>query len=107
MATPAHNVAPPPIDKILPPPREFGKDGGKFYRCYDNMAEEVDEDLTKGLKEQLDGLLTFVSPIGFVNHAEDSETASRPVSSRALILLSFPSHFPYSRPIPLMTLMRY
>ncbi|KAG8960690.1 hypothetical protein FRC00_014421 [Tulasnella sp. 408] len=63
MATPAHNVSPPTIDKIPPPPREFGKDGGKFYRYYDNMAEEVDEDLTKGLKEQLDGLLIFTNAI--------------------------------------------
>lgn len=73
MTTPAHNVSPPTIDKIPLPPREFGKDGGKFYRYYDNMAEEVDEDLTKALKEQLDGLLIFVSPLTFFNLEKDAE----------------------------------
>ncbi|KAG8960912.1 hypothetical protein FRC05_006523, partial [Tulasnella sp. 425] len=41
------------------PPREFGQDGGRFYRLYDNLAEEIDEDMAKELKEKLDGLLTF------------------------------------------------
>ncbi|KIO27653.1 hypothetical protein M407DRAFT_23084 [Tulasnella calospora MUT 4182] len=51
------------------PPREFGQDGGKFYRLYDNLAEEIDEDTTKGLKEQLDGLLIFAGLFAGVNSA--------------------------------------
>ncbi|KAG8893703.1 hypothetical protein FRC00_010133, partial [Tulasnella sp. 408] len=43
------------------PPKEFGQDGGKFYRCYDALAEEIDEDMVRGLKEQLDGLLIFAT----------------------------------------------
>ncbi|KAG8972505.1 hypothetical protein FRC05_009858 [Tulasnella sp. 425] len=51
------------------PPREFGQDGGRFYRLYDNLAEEIDDDLTKGLKEQLDGLLIFAGLFAGVNSA--------------------------------------
>lgn len=50
-----------PIFEIPDPPEEFGKDGGKFYRAYDALAEEIDDDMTKRLKEQLDGMLIFVS----------------------------------------------
>lgn len=50
-----------PILEIPEPPAQFGQDGGKFYRCYDTLAGEIDEDMTKGLKEHLDGLLIFVS----------------------------------------------
>ncbi|KAG8909639.1 hypothetical protein FRC01_006822, partial [Tulasnella sp. 417] len=46
--------------EIPDPPDAFGQDGGKFYRCYDAFANEIDEDKVKGLKEQLDGLLIFV-----------------------------------------------
>lgn len=62
MAAPAHNLVHPALFETPEPPAEFGQDGGKFYRCYDALAEEIDEDMTKGLKEQLDGLLIFVSP---------------------------------------------
>ncbi|KAG9040384.1 hypothetical protein FS837_000722, partial [Tulasnella sp. UAMH 9824] len=41
-------------------PKEFGDDGGHFYRYYDELAEEIDEDLVKSLKAQLDGILIFV-----------------------------------------------
>ncbi|KAG8940550.1 hypothetical protein FRC04_005188 [Tulasnella sp. 424] len=51
------------------PPREFGQDGGRFYRLYDNLAEEIDDDMTKGLKEQLDGLLIFAGLFAGVNSA--------------------------------------
>ncbi|KAG8911039.1 hypothetical protein FRC01_005967, partial [Tulasnella sp. 417] len=40
-------------------PKEFGQDGGKFYRCYDALADELDEEMVGGLKEQLDGILIF------------------------------------------------
>lgn len=43
------------------PPEKFGEDGGKFYHCYDEFAKEIDDDMTQGLKEQLDGMLIFVS----------------------------------------------
>ena len=48
----------PPLE-IPDPPHGFGEDGGKFYRCYDALADEIDDDMTKGLKEQLDGMLIF------------------------------------------------
>lgn len=41
-------------------PKEFGDDGGYFYKYYDELAEESDEDLVKSLKVQLDGILVFV-----------------------------------------------
>lgn len=61
MAAIAPNVLNPVVFEIPEPPEEFGQDGGKFYRSYDSFAEEIDEDLVSGLKEQLDGLLVFVS----------------------------------------------
>lgn len=46
--------------EVPEPPEEFGQDGGKFYRAYDALAEEVDDDMAASLKEQLDGMLVFV-----------------------------------------------
>lgn len=47
--------------KILPKiPRAFGEDGGKFYKHYDDLAEEIDQDMVHSLKAQLDGILIFV-----------------------------------------------
>ncbi|KAG8897718.1 hypothetical protein FRC01_011197, partial [Tulasnella sp. 417] len=40
-------------------PSKFGEDGGKFHQYYDHLAEELDEDLVKSLKAQLDGILIF------------------------------------------------
>lgn len=51
----------PTAFEIPDPPEEFGQDGGKFYRAYDAFAGEIDEDMTASLKEQLDGMLIFVS----------------------------------------------
>lgn len=42
------------------PEAEAGLDSGRFYQRYDALAEEIDEDMAKGLKEHLDGLLIFV-----------------------------------------------
>ncbi|KAG8902832.1 hypothetical protein FRC01_009459 [Tulasnella sp. 417] len=42
-------------------PKEFGEDGGHFYKYYDELAEELDEDLVASLKSQLDGILIFMS----------------------------------------------
>ncbi|KAG8933522.1 hypothetical protein FRC00_013115 [Tulasnella sp. 408] len=48
-------------------PREFGDDGGHFYRYYDELAEEYDENLVKNLKAQLDGILIFAGLFAGVN----------------------------------------
>ncbi|KAG8962896.1 hypothetical protein FRC05_005066 [Tulasnella sp. 425] len=58
-----------PVIEIPNPPDEFGQDGGKFYRCYDALAEEIDDDMTNGLKEQLDGMLIFAGLFAGVNTA--------------------------------------
>lgn len=60
---PSPNATPynAPILNVPEPPEDVCQDGGKFYKAYDLIAEEVDEDLTKSLKEQLDGMLVFVS----------------------------------------------
>lgn len=49
-----------PMAELPEIPAQFGQDGGKFYHYYDQLAEELDEDLTKRLKSQLDSLLIFV-----------------------------------------------
>ena len=47
--------------KVIPEiPKQFGEDGGHFYRYYDTLADEIDEDMVKSLKAQLDGILIFV-----------------------------------------------
>ncbi|KAG8924324.1 hypothetical protein FRC00_005239 [Tulasnella sp. 408] len=59
----------PPRFEVPVPPQEFGQDGGKFYHYYDNLAEEIDNDMVAGLKEQLDGLLIFAGLFAGVNTA--------------------------------------
>lgn len=49
-----------PKFKFPNPPDKFGQDGN-FYRCYDALAQEIDDDMTNRLKEQLDTMLVFVS----------------------------------------------
>ncbi|KAG8901800.1 hypothetical protein FRC00_004397 [Tulasnella sp. 408] len=51
------------------PPQEFGQDGGKFYHYYDTLADEIDDNMVAGLKEQLDGLLIFAGLFAGVNSA--------------------------------------
>ncbi|KAG8957152.1 hypothetical protein FRC00_004409 [Tulasnella sp. 408] len=58
-----------PLFEIPDPPEEFGQDGGKFYRCYDALANELDDDMVTGLKEQLDGMLIFAGLFAGVNTA--------------------------------------
>ncbi|KAG8961079.1 hypothetical protein FRC05_006385, partial [Tulasnella sp. 425] len=48
-------------------PKEFGQDNGEFYRHYDALAEELDENMVKSQKEQLDGLLLFAGLFAGVN----------------------------------------
>ncbi|KAG8911187.1 hypothetical protein FRC01_005866 [Tulasnella sp. 417] len=60
---------PPFIFEVPEPPEGFGQDGGKFYKAYDAIAEEIDDDMTKSLKEQLDGMLIFAGLFAGVNSA--------------------------------------
>ncbi|KAG8963715.1 hypothetical protein FRC05_004549 [Tulasnella sp. 425] len=50
-------------------PKQFGEDGGHFYRYYDALADEIDEDMVKSLKAQLDGILIFAGLFAGVNSA--------------------------------------
>ncbi|KAG8910490.1 hypothetical protein FRC01_006304 [Tulasnella sp. 417] len=63
------NALNPALFEIPNPLKNFGQDGGRFYRCYDAIAEDLDEDMVKGLKEQLDGLLIFAGLFAGVNSA--------------------------------------
>ncbi|KAG8915729.1 hypothetical protein FRC00_000825 [Tulasnella sp. 408] len=65
----AQNLPNAPVFEVPDPVDEFGQDGGKFYRCYDALADEIDEDMVKGLKEQLDGMLIFAGLFAGVNSA--------------------------------------
>lgn len=68
MATATHPAAKPSphVLEVPDPVKKFGQDDGRFYHCYDTLADEIDEDMTSALKEQLDGLLVFVSkPTGY------------------------------------------
>ncbi|KAG8936322.1 hypothetical protein FRC00_009065 [Tulasnella sp. 408] len=58
-----------PAFEVPHPVNELGRDGDKFYRCYDALADELDEDMVKGLKEQLDGMLIFAGLFAGVNSA--------------------------------------
>lgn len=51
----------PKLKSIPEIPLKFGEDGGHFYKYYDSLADELDEDMVKSLKAQLDGILIFVS----------------------------------------------
>ncbi|KIO17588.1 hypothetical protein M407DRAFT_84839, partial [Tulasnella calospora MUT 4182] len=65
----SQNLPNPPVFEVPDPVDEFGQDGGKFYRCYDTLADEIDDDMVKGLKEQLDGMLIFAGLFAGVNSA--------------------------------------
>ncbi|KAG8916446.1 hypothetical protein FRC01_003150, partial [Tulasnella sp. 417] len=55
--------------KLPAVPKKFGDDGGKFYRYYDELADELDEDMVTSLKSQLDGILIFAGLFAGVNSA--------------------------------------
>ncbi|KAG8983198.1 hypothetical protein FRB90_006231, partial [Tulasnella sp. 427] len=57
-------VAPYPV-----PPPAFGKDGGDFFYHYDKLRDDMDDDMVKSLKDNLDGLLTFTGLFAGVNTA--------------------------------------
>ena len=78
-------------------PKEFGEDGGHFYRYYDALADEIDEDMVKSLKAQLDGILIYVRtthPIRSQRSVDDSFTMTRLVSLLASTLHFWRSLFP-------------
>ncbi|KAG9035461.1 hypothetical protein FS837_001920 [Tulasnella sp. UAMH 9824] len=50
-------------------PKAFGEDGGHFYRYYDALADEIDDDMVKSLKAQLDGILIYAGLFAGVNSA--------------------------------------
>ncbi|KAG8947797.1 Phospholipase D1 [Tulasnella sp. 424] len=58
-----------PLTELPDIPLQFGQDGGKLYHYYDQLADELDEDLTKRLKSQLDTLLIFAGLFAGVNSA--------------------------------------
>lgn len=57
----SHPQVEPKLTTVPQVPEEFGEDGGHFYKYYDALAEELDEDMVKRLKSQLDSTLIFVS----------------------------------------------
>ncbi|KAG8983755.1 hypothetical protein FRB90_005784, partial [Tulasnella sp. 427] len=59
----------PKLTKIPPIPPKFGDDGGHFYRYYDALADDLDKDMVKSLKSQLDGILIFAGLFAGVNSA--------------------------------------
>ncbi|KIO21806.1 hypothetical protein M407DRAFT_79942, partial [Tulasnella calospora MUT 4182] len=59
----------PKLTSIPEIPKAFGEDGGHFYRYYDALADELDEDMVKSLKSQLDGILIFAGLFAGVNSA--------------------------------------
>ncbi|KAG9018154.1 hypothetical protein FRB90_012062 [Tulasnella sp. 427] len=58
-----------PLTEFPDIPPEFGQDGGKFNYFYDQVADELDDDLVKRLKAQLDSLLIFAGLFAGVNSA--------------------------------------
>ncbi|KAG8965453.1 hypothetical protein FRC00_002700 [Tulasnella sp. 408] len=61
MTTPGFDPYNPARFQAPTPPQEFGQDGGHFYRHYDALAEEIDDNYVNELKEQLEGLLIFAT----------------------------------------------
>ncbi|KAG9031734.1 hypothetical protein FS837_002908, partial [Tulasnella sp. UAMH 9824] len=57
------------LTKLPAVPKRFGDDGGKFYGYYDQLADELDEDMVTSLKSQLDGILIFAGLFAGVNSA--------------------------------------
>ncbi|KAG8924520.1 hypothetical protein FRC00_005040, partial [Tulasnella sp. 408] len=57
----------PRLTAIPDVPKEFGEDGGQFYRYYDALADELDEDMVKTIKSQLDSILIFAGLFAGVN----------------------------------------
>ncbi|KAG9046125.1 hypothetical protein FS837_005052 [Tulasnella sp. UAMH 9824] len=69
MSAQAQNPVAAPVFDIPHPVKKFGDDGGKFYGCYDALAEEIDEDIVRGLNEQYDAMMLFAGLFATVNSA--------------------------------------
>ncbi|KAG8911902.1 hypothetical protein FRC00_005623 [Tulasnella sp. 408] len=65
----AEKLLEPKLKDIPKVPDEFGEDGGHFYRYYDDIADELDEDMVSSLKAQLDGILIFTGLFAGINTA--------------------------------------
>ncbi|KAG8937982.1 hypothetical protein FRC00_006315 [Tulasnella sp. 408] len=59
----------PKLKSIPDIPLKFGEDGGHFYKYYDSLTDELDEDMVKSLKAQLDSILIFAGLFAGVNTA--------------------------------------
>ncbi|KAG8922817.1 hypothetical protein FRC00_006987, partial [Tulasnella sp. 408] len=57
------------LTRLPPIPKQFGQDGGFFFQYYDELADELDEDMVTSLKAQLDGILIFAGLFAGVNSA--------------------------------------
>ncbi|KAG8899697.1 hypothetical protein FRC00_001091 [Tulasnella sp. 408] len=57
------------LTKLPAVPKQFGQDGGFFFKYYDELADELDEDMVTSLKAQLDGILIFAGLFAGVNSA--------------------------------------
>ncbi|KAG8922956.1 hypothetical protein FRC00_006813, partial [Tulasnella sp. 408] len=68
MSPATQNIPYTPEFKFPNPPDKFGQDG-HFYRSYDALAQGIDDDMIKGLKEQLDTTLVFAGLFAAVNTA--------------------------------------
>ncbi|KAG8947968.1 hypothetical protein FRC04_010165 [Tulasnella sp. 424] len=64
---PTNSAAVPGVSQGIPP--AFGLDGGHFYKHYDRLAKNLDEDLVESIRETLDGLLVFSGLFAGVNSA--------------------------------------
>ncbi|KAG8950532.1 hypothetical protein FRC04_007351 [Tulasnella sp. 424] len=50
-------------------PPKFGEDKGEFFEHYDKIQDELDDEMVKRMKENLDGILTFAGLFAGVNSA--------------------------------------
>lgn len=75
---------------VFPP--AFGQDGGKFLKHYDQLADELDEDMTKPIKENLDGMLIFVRRESYIFHTR-LKAVYRLASSLGSTPVSLPSPY--------------
>ncbi|KAG9043725.1 hypothetical protein FS837_009205 [Tulasnella sp. UAMH 9824] len=68
----------PRLTAIPEIPQVFGQDGGHFYRHYDALADELDEDMIKTLKSQLDSIIIFLvaGGNGTIRSANDLPSAT-------------------------------
>ncbi|KAG8926187.1 hypothetical protein FRC01_009231 [Tulasnella sp. 417] len=69
MSIPLNTRVEEQLTKLPEIPKVFGEDGGHFYRHYDALADDIDDDMVKSLKAQLDGILIYAGLFAGVNSA--------------------------------------